>query len=94
MRNLKHYIRSPKFYELLIKAKIKGDTDLDLNNFYKKIKMCLNAVTRLREDLLTTYQYIKRHSEFDEYFSQIVINFSIIGMLIPTLTLDTQFWLN
>ena len=30
--------------------------------------MCLNAVTRLLEDLLTAYQYIKRHSDFEEYF--------------------------
>ena len=49
---LKHYIRSPKFYELLIKTELKGDTDLDLKNFYNRIKMCLNEVTRLQEDLL------------------------------------------
>ena len=30
--------------------------------------MCLNAVTRLREDLLPGYQPIKRNSEFAEYF--------------------------
>ena len=30
--------------------------------------MCLNAVTRLREDLLPDYQFIKRHYEFEEYF--------------------------
>ena len=30
--------------------------------------MCLNVVTRLREDLLTCYQYIIRHSDFAEYF--------------------------
>ena len=30
--------------------------------------MCLNAVTRLREDLLPGYQYIKRNSQFEEYF--------------------------
>ena len=29
--------------------------------------MCLTAVTRLREDLLPTYQSIKIHSEFEEY---------------------------
>ena len=46
--NLKHEISSPKFYEILIKAKLKGDTALDLNNFYNNTKMCLNAVTRTR----------------------------------------------
>ena len=30
--------------------------------------MCLNAVTRLQEDLLPAYNSIKRHSEFEEYF--------------------------
>ena len=30
--------------------------------------MCLNAVTRLREDLLPEHQSIKRHSKFEEYF--------------------------
>ena len=53
MWTLKHYISSPKFYELLIKTELKGDTALDLKNFFNHIKMCLNAVTRLREDLLT-----------------------------------------
>ena len=53
MWTLKHDIRSPKFYELLIKTELKGDTALDLKNFFNHIKMCLNAVTRLREDLLT-----------------------------------------
>ena len=38
---------------------------MDQNNFYNNIKMCLNAVTRLLEDLLPTYQSIKRHSEFE-----------------------------
>ena len=64
MWTLKHEISSPKFYELLIKTKIKGDTALYLKNFFKHIKMSLNAVTRLREDLLPDYQSIKRHSEF------------------------------
>ena len=52
MCNLKHYIRSPKFYELLLNAELKVDTSLDLNNFYNHINMCINAVNRLREDLL------------------------------------------
>ena len=68
MWNLKHEISLPKFYELLTKIELKGNTDLDLKNFYNHIKMCLNVVTRLREDLLPTYNIIKRHSEFKEYF--------------------------
>ena len=44
-------ISSPKFYELLVKKELKGNTDLDLENFYNHINICLNAVTRLREDL-------------------------------------------
>ena len=68
MCNLKHDIRSPKFYELLIKIEFKGDTALNLNTFYYHIKMCLNAATRLREDFLLGYQSIKRYSEFEEYF--------------------------
>ena len=47
MWTLKHDIRSPKLYELLIKTELKGDTDLDLKNFFNHIKMCLNVVTRL-----------------------------------------------
>ena len=39
---LKHEIRSPKFYELLIKTEFKGNTFLDLNNFYNHTNMCLN----------------------------------------------------
>ena len=52
--------------ELLIKTKLKGDTVMDLKNFYRHIKMyiniCLNAVNRPQEDLLLEYQYIKIHS--------------------------------
>ena len=48
MWTLKYEIRSPNFYELLIKTEIKGDTALDLNNFYNHIKICLNAITRLQ----------------------------------------------
>ena len=55
---------SSKIYETLVKAKLKGDTALGLNNFYNNIKMSLNAVTRLQEDLLPDYQSIKSHSEF------------------------------
>ena len=64
MWTLKHEISSPKFYELLIKTKLKVDTALDLKNFYKHIKMCLNAVNSLREDHLPVYYSIKRHFEF------------------------------
>ena len=39
-----------------------------LNKLYNHIKMSLNAVTRLLEDLLPGYQSIKIHSEFEEYF--------------------------
>ena len=68
MWTLKHEISSPKFYELLIKTELKGDTALDINNFFYPIKMCFNSVTRLREDFLPDYRSIKRNSEFEEYF--------------------------
>ena len=55
MWTLKHEISSPKFYETLIKAELKGNTYLDLNNFYNHIKMCLNTMARLLEDLLPAY---------------------------------------
>ena len=63
---LKHEIALQKFYELIIKTELTVDTDLDLNNFYNHISMCLNAVTRLCYDLLPVYQSIKIHSEFEE----------------------------
>ena len=47
MWNIKHEISSPKFYELLIKIELKGDTDMDIKKLYNHINMCLNAVTRL-----------------------------------------------
>ena len=62
---LKHKIRSPKFYEILIKTELKGGTDMDLKNFYNHIKICLNVVNRIIEELLTAYQSIKRHSDFE-----------------------------
>ena len=61
---------SQKSYELLIKIELKGNTVLALNNFYNHIKMCINAVTRLQEELLPAYQSIKKHYEFEEYFFQ------------------------
>ena len=48
MWTLKHEISSPKFYELLIKTELKGDTALDINNFYH-INMCLNVVIGIQE---------------------------------------------
>ena len=68
MWTLKREIISPKFYEIPIKTELKGNTVLDLRNFYKHINMCINAVTRLREDLLPAYHSIKIKSEFEEYF--------------------------
>ena len=82
MWTLKHEISSPKVYELLIKTGLKGDTALDLKNFFNHIKMCLNAVTRIREDLLPDYQ-----------LSHIEITLTTIGMSRYTLPLDTHyFW--
>ena len=66
MSNHKHEISSPELYELLIKTELKGDTYLDLKNFYNHIKMCLHKVTRLLEYLLPDYQSIKRHYDFEE----------------------------
>ena len=34
MWTLKHEISSPKFYEILIKTELRGDTDLNLKKFY------------------------------------------------------------
>ena len=65
---LKHEISSPKFYDILIKIKLKGKNALNLRNFYGRTKMYLNAVTILREDFLPDYHSIKRYSEFEEYF--------------------------
>ena len=48
MWNLQNEIRSPKFYELLIKTELKGDTGLDLKNFCNHIKTCINVVNRLQ----------------------------------------------
>ena len=66
--NFKHEIISPKFYENLINTVIKAETDLKLKKFYSHINMCLNASTRLQEALIPSYQYIKRNSDFEEYF--------------------------
>ena len=47
MRTLKHDIIPQKFYEILIKTKLKVENDLDFNNFYNHINMCLDAATRI-----------------------------------------------
>ena len=39
MWTLKHDISSPKLYEILIRTQLKGDTYLDLKNFYNHINM-------------------------------------------------------
>ena len=90
MWTLKHEFRSPKLYEFLIKTELKVDTDLDLNNFYNHINMCLNTVTRFWEDLLSIYLFIKVHSEFDNTSSHIVITLHILEIFIYTLPLDTH----
>ena len=48
MWTLKHDIRPPRFYELFIETELKGDTALDLKNFYNPTKMYLNTVTRIQ----------------------------------------------
>ena len=48
MWTIKYGISLPKFYEILINIEIKGDTDLDLKNFYNHIKRCINVVNRLQ----------------------------------------------
>ena len=64
MWTLKHEISSPRFYELLIKIELKGDTALDLNNYYNHVKMSLNAVTKLREHLFPDFLTIKQNNDF------------------------------
>ena len=41
---------------------------MDLKNLYNYINMCVNAVTRLLEELIPSYQSIKRKSDSEEYF--------------------------
>ena len=54
-------MRSPKLYELLIKTELKGDTAMDLNNFFNHIKMCLNAVTRIETHLDVVKEVMEIH---------------------------------
>ena len=49
-------------------TELKGESDMYLNKLYIHTNMCLNMVTRQIEDLLSTYQSIKWHSEFHKYF--------------------------
>ena len=80
MCTLKHDISSPKFYKLLIKIDIKLDTDIDLNKFYNRIKIYLNAVTRIQGDVLPAYHQIKIRSLVHERIYQTAITFLNIGM--------------
>ena len=66
--NLKHETSLPKLYGILINTNLKGDNSLNIKNFYKPIKMCLDVVTILLDNLLLEYQIIKRHSDFLERF--------------------------
>ena len=68
MWTLKHEISLPRFYELLIKIELKGDTALDLNNFYNHVRISLNAVNRLKVDFLPDHLSINKNSEFKECF--------------------------
>ena len=47
MWTLKHDIRSPKFYEILINTELEWDTALDLKNFFNHLNICINAFNRL-----------------------------------------------
>ena len=67
MWTLKHEISSPRFYELLVKIELKGDTALYIKNFYNNVKMSLDAVTRLREQLIPDFFSIKKNDDFKEY---------------------------
>ena len=67
MWTLKHEISLPIFYELLIKIELKGDTALDLKNFYNHVKMSLNAMNILREQLLPDYLSIENNTDFKSY---------------------------
>ena len=99
MWTLKYEISSPKFYELLIKIELKGYTALDLKNFYKPINMSRNEVTIIKENLLPSYQSIKIHSEFSEYFISyrdhpsyswnVQIYTSLVHSLLVAMTNDT-----
>ena len=69
MWTLTHEIILPKLYKLIINTELKGNTSLDLKNFYNHIKMCVNAMNRLQENFLSGCQFIKRHSYLEEYFA-------------------------
>ena len=92
MGNLKHGFSSSKLYELLINIEFKGDTTLDLNNFYNHIKIFLNAVNRLLEDLNPDFGQSKDTLSLKNNPSQIMITLPIIGMHRPTLTFEIHCW--
>ena len=92
MCTLKHEITSPKFYELLIKTELKYNTDLDLNKLYNCIKMCLNAVARLRERLFFLLTGPSKETmSFNNTLYHIVFTLPILEMNRPILPLYTHF---
>ena len=58
MWTLKHEIILPKFYELLIKIELKGETNLNFNNICNHTKISLNAFETLKEDFLPPFNQI------------------------------------
>ena len=68
MWTLKHGISYSKLFEILVKTVLKGDTNNYLKDFYNHINICLNALTRLKYNLISTYHKIKQHSDFHEHF--------------------------
>ena len=65
----KHGISYPKIYELLLKTDTKLDHAIYLNKFYNRVKMYLNSMKKMREDILYEYHKIKGHSKFHEHFT-------------------------
>ena len=60
MCNIEIEISSPNFYEPSIENKLKWETALDLKKFYNHNKICLNAVTKIRDYFLPYYQVINK----------------------------------
>ena len=54
--------------------------------------MCLNAATRLQDDRLPVYKYIKHHPGFHKNLVTDRSHSSTIGMIIHTLPWVTPFW--
>ena len=78
--NLKNDINSPKLYEFIIKIELKGDTTLDVNNFYNNINISLDAVKNTKEDLIRSFQQIIHQNTFE-----IIIFLHLFLILINTL---------